>query len=102
MTESGKIRSTRGLAAVLRNVFDPETGINIVDMGLVYGIALQNDTVVINLTYSTPACPMGAMIQQELIAQVNEECPELKVEIALTFDPPWNPAMISKVALDSF
>jgi metal-sulfur cluster biosynthetic enzyme len=99
---SNELKTPSALAAALRKVFDPETGINIVDMGLVYGIEMKYEAVAITLTYSTPACPMGAMIQQELIAQVNEDYPGLKVEIVLTFEPAWNPGMISKAALDSF
>lgn len=90
-----------GVAIALRNVFDPETGFNIVDMGLLYGLEIEKNAVIITLTYSSPACPLGEVIEQDIREQVNEFFGVTDVQLRITFDPAWNPAMISKIARDS-
>ena len=76
----------------LRTVFDPEIGINIVDLGLVYGIEQSAEHAVkINFTLTTPACPVGPMImaQIEQAASTVEGVDEVETEIV--FSPPWDP-----------
>jgi metal-sulfur cluster biosynthetic enzyme len=90
-----------GVAMALRNVFDPETGFNIVDMGLVYGLEIDKNTVIITLTYSTPACPLGEVIEQDIRTQVNEFFGIKDIQLRVIFDPAWKPEMMSKVARDS-
>jgi len=76
----------------LRRVIDPEIGINIVDLGLIYNIDVnaEND-VQITMTLTAPNCPFGEMIMME----TEFACRSVKsvnlVKINLTFDPPWNP-----------
>jgi metal-sulfur cluster biosynthetic enzyme len=77
----------------LRQVIDPEAGLNIVDMGLVYDVREEGDTLKVLMTFTTEACPAGPM----LLANVEEALCALhpKVVIDLTFDPPWTPEMIT-------
>lgn len=76
----------------LRRVIDPEIGINIVDLGLIYNIDVnvENDVQVL-MTLTAPNCPYGEMILME----TEFACRSVKdvnlVKINLTFDPPWNP-----------
>jgi metal-sulfur cluster biosynthetic enzyme len=89
-----------GVAIALRNVFDPETGFNIVDMGLLYGLEINNDAVTITLTYSSPACPLGAVIEKDIRIQLQEFLGITDVQLRIIFDPKWKPEMMSKVARD--
>jgi metal-sulfur cluster biosynthetic enzyme len=82
----------------LREVYDPELHYNIVDLGLVYDIDVADGDVHVLMTLTTPACPIGPMI----IEQVQEMLgimPGVKdVDVEFTFDPPWTPAMMSDEA----
>ena len=83
---------------VLRECYDPEIPVNIVDLGLVYAVSLQDDVVTIQMTLTAPGCHMGAMIahdvEDKLLGLLG--CREANVE--LVWDPPWNPQMISEAA----
>ena len=76
----------------LRRVIDPEIGINIVDLGLVYDIDVneENDVQVL-MTLTAPNCPFGEMIMMETEFAVRSVTEANIVKINLTFDPPWNP-----------
>jgi metal-sulfur cluster biosynthetic enzyme len=86
----------------LREVLDPEMGLNIVDLGLVYDIDIYDDNnVIINMTLTSPGCPIAPI----LMAQVKEavrKIPETKqVSVNLVWEPPWNPeTMASDTAKD--
>lgn len=76
----------------LRRVIDPEIGINIVDLGLVYDVHVneENDVQVL-MTLTAPNCPFGEMIMMESEFAVRSVKGTNNVKINLTFDPPWNP-----------
>jgi metal-sulfur cluster biosynthetic enzyme len=91
------IRCTIALAA-LQNVMDPEIGLNIVDLGLIYQLVFDETgkKIFCTMTLTTQFCPMGESISnaaREVLASV---FPGGDVEINLTFDPPWNHEMISE------
>jgi metal-sulfur cluster biosynthetic enzyme len=82
----------------LRQVDDPELGINIVDLGLVYEVAIDGETVHIEYTLTTMGCPIGPMIEaqiKELIEPI-EGINEVDAEMVLT--PPWTPEKMSEEA----
>ncbi len=83
---------------VLRECYDPEIPVNIVDLGLVYGVSLQDDVVNVQMTLTAPGCHMGAMIAHDVEDKLLtlDGCREANVE--LVWDPPWNPQMISDAA----
>ncbi len=82
----------------LKGVIDPELGINIVDLGLVYGVDIQGDTVHITYTLTTMGCPIGPMIEQQ-IQQVLEPIEGItEVEAEMTLAPPWTPEKMSEEA----
>lgn len=83
---------------ILSTCNDPELGINIVDLGLVYGITITEETVTILLTLTTPGCPLMPYFKEELTRKVLEGTGIGQVEISLTFDPPWNPDKMSQAA----
>ena len=85
---------------VLARVVDPEVGLNIVEMGLVYDVTVNvpNDISVI-MTLTTPGCPMHGSLA-EGVQRVLEDLAGIgQVTVALTFDPPWDPKMLSRKAL---
>lgn len=86
---------TRGrIAEILRCVIDPEVGMNIVDLGLLYDLGIEDREVTVRLTMTTPACPMSGYIRQE-VGRALQRVPGLKRGITeLVWDPPWNPQMM--------
>jgi metal-sulfur cluster biosynthetic enzyme len=83
----------------LLKVIDPEAGENIVDLGLVYGIEVENNAAKVNLTMTSPACPVGEMLLDDIHSTLTNMLPdEMKIDINLVWDPPWNPDMISNEA----
>lgn len=76
----------------LKTVFDPEINLDIWTMGIIYDIQMKNDSEVhILMTYTTPMCPFGPQLQQ----QIQEKLHDLgikTIDIELTFDPPWQPS----------
>ncbi|HEX6979495.1 MAG TPA: metal-sulfur cluster assembly factor [Alphaproteobacteria bacterium] len=83
----------------LREVIDPEIGINIVDLGLVYGIEVADDRVRIEVTMTTPACPLGDYITREIRGVLQRVTGSRDAtEVVLVWDPPWKPEMMSDAA----
>jgi metal-sulfur cluster biosynthetic enzyme len=85
--------------ALRENVIDPEIGINIVDLGLVYEIAVEDGTPEITLTLTTPACPLGPIIEQEVDLALRD-LPGVasKPRVNLVWQPPWDPSKMSEDA----
>ena len=84
---------------VLREVIDPELGVNIVDLGLVYSVEVQDGEVLIKMTMTTPACPLGSYLVDMVEAAVWRHIPEARsVQVELVWDPPWHPGMMSQAA----
>lgn len=87
---------TEAIRNILRQVIDPEVGMNIVDLGLVYRIEAAPDCIRIDMTMTSPACPMGEMITGEAHAALVDALPETcRPDIRLVWDPPWDPSMMS-------
>lgn len=87
----------------LRRVIDPEAGCNIVDLGLVYRIEIAPPQVVVAMTMTSPACPLGDMITadaREAIAPVLP--PGWRADIHLVREPPWQPSMMTDAARQHF
>jgi len=78
----------------LRTVVDPEVGLSVVELGLIYGVAIDGGTVRITMTLTEPRCPLHAAMT-DWVRQAVLGIPGVEgVEVALTFDPPWSPARI--------
>jgi metal-sulfur cluster biosynthetic enzyme len=87
----------------LRQVDDPEAGMNIVDLGLVYGVEVVANVVHVDLTMTTAACPMAESIVDEargVIASIVP--PDATIDVRLVWDPPWTPDRMTGVAKDHF
>lgn len=79
----------------LRNVIDPEVGLDIVTMGLVYDIRITPDEIVLALTLTTRGCPMGASISSMAQESLEGVAGRRRVRLKLVWDPPWDPQMLS-------
>jgi metal-sulfur cluster biosynthetic enzyme len=89
----------------LKHVEDPELGINIVDLGLVYGVAVEGDAVHITYTLTTMGCPIGPLIEAEIKQFLSGVEGVNRVEAEMVLRPPWTPEMMSdeaKAALGFF
>jgi metal-sulfur cluster biosynthetic enzyme len=90
--------SEADVLAALQTVYDPELGLDIVSLGLIYDIKIHEDTVQVLMTLTTPGCPMhdaigiGAEWTLKQLPGINN------VEIQLTWDPPWDPSHMSEAA----
>ena len=83
----------------LRHVLDPEVGINVVDLGLVYDVRVEDGNVSVAMTMTTPACPLGETLSEQAEAAIRQGVPGVKsVMVALVWDPPWRPSMMSDAA----
>ena len=82
----------------LHQVEDPELGMDIVDLGLLYDVEVEGSNVKVSYTLTSMGCPAGAMIQED-IDRVVRELPGVEaVQSELTFEPPWNPDKMSEDA----
>ena len=79
----------------LRNVIDPEVGLDIVTMGLIYGIEISPDEIAVAFTLTTRGCPMGATITSMAQESLEGIADRRRVRLALVWEPAWNPKMIS-------
>jgi metal-sulfur cluster biosynthetic enzyme len=83
----------------LRGVIDPEMGINIVDLGLVYETAAQDGDVHVVMTMTTAACPLGESMAEEAAAVIRRRVPgATSVSVQLVWEPAWQPSMMSAAA----
>jgi metal-sulfur cluster biosynthetic enzyme len=84
--------------ASLKSVYDPEIGISILDLGLVYGVQIDPDSknVIIDMTLTTPACPLGPVIKTQAHAVVTNRFPAVNdVDINLVWTPRWDPRIMA-------
>ena len=88
--------SPDGIRDVLRSVLDPELHMNIVDLGLVYGVEIKDGEVIVKMTLTSPGCPYGPY----LLHQVKDTVLSLKgvkdAQIEVVWDPPWGPEKMSE------
>ncbi len=84
----------------IKQIIDPEIGINIVDMGLIYGVDINDTTVDITMTLTSVGCPAGGQIINgtQQVTQQMEGVDEVNVNVVWT--PPWKPEMMSEDAKD--
>ena len=87
----------------LRSVDDPEAGMNIVELGLVYGIDVEADRVRVRMTMTSAACPMGDYLTEAARDAVLRAYPQLGlVDVELVWEPMWTPEMMSEEARNFF
>ncbi len=92
--------SKEEILEVLKNVYDPEIPVNIVDLGLIYDVEIdENNNVHIKMTLTAPGCPLAFFLTKMVEDAVKEEIPEVNnVKVELVWDPPWTPDRMSEEA----
>ena len=82
----------------LKQIYDPEIPVNIVELGLIYGIDILKNEIVVTMSFTSPTCPM----MEEMLAQVKESVASvsggISVRVDLVWDPAWNLSMMSDAA----
>ena len=94
MVGSGQSLSPDDVWEALRAVIDPELGINIVDLGLIYSVEVESGSVTVRYTLTTMACGLGPLIESG-ISEVVSALPVDEVHTELVFQPPWSPDMMA-------
>jgi metal-sulfur cluster biosynthetic enzyme len=96
------VSSPEALAeAALRRVIDPETALDIVSLGLVYGIDVRAPEVKLSLTMTSAACPVSELIMEEASREVAQALPDMSVTVELCWEPPWTPERMSAAAREA-
>lgn len=86
------------ITEALSNVIDPELGLDFVELGLVYGVDVNGGTVNITFTLTTPACPIGPQVKEQMEEFVGEVAGVEEVLTDMVFQPPWTPDRMSEDA----
>ncbi len=85
------------VTAALKDVYDPEIPVNVVDLGLIYAIEVDdNNKVHVEMTLTAAGCSMGPFIAQQAEWAINDIDGVKDVEVEVTFNPPWSPDSISE------
>ncbi|MEZ5121331.1 MAG: metal-sulfur cluster assembly factor [Solirubrobacterales bacterium] len=82
----------------LTNVIDPELGLDFVELGLIYGIEIEGGDIHVTFTLTTPGCPIGPQVTEQIEEFVGELPDVDAVESTMTFTPPWTPDRMSEDA----
>jgi metal-sulfur cluster biosynthetic enzyme len=90
--------SSERVLEALKSVFDPELGINIVDLGLVYDVAITDGDVHVEYALTTMGCPIGPLIEQQMQATLAQLPGVRAVDAEMVLRPPWSPEMMSEEA----
>lgn len=94
---------SRAILSHLKSVIDPETGINIVDMGLIYATTRNDHEITVLMTMTSAACPVGDLLVEDVERCLRVHYPEsTNITVTLTFDPSWEPARMSESARSQF
>jgi metal-sulfur cluster biosynthetic enzyme len=79
----------------LRDVIDPELGLDFVELGLIYDVAIDDGKVSVTYTLTTPGCPIGPQVSEQIEEFVSDLDDVNAVESTLTFEPAWSPELMS-------
>jgi metal-sulfur cluster biosynthetic enzyme len=90
--------SEEAVLDALTNVIDPELGLDFVELGLVYGVEVEGGKVDVTFTLTTPACPIGPQVSEQMIEFVGELEGVEEVNPNMVFTPPWSPDKMSEDA----
>jgi metal-sulfur cluster biosynthetic enzyme len=90
--------SVEEVQEVLRDVIDPELGLDFVELGLIYDIEIEGGSVKVTFSLTTPACPIGPQVSEQIDEYVSELDGVEQVEPVMTFSPPWTPERMSEDA----
>jgi metal-sulfur cluster biosynthetic enzyme len=95
---TGPMPSVEVVEDALSNVIDPELGLDFVELGLIYGVEIDGPDVHITFTLTTPACPIGPQVSEQIEEFVGELDGVESVTSSMVFQPPWSPDKMSEDA----
>jgi metal-sulfur cluster biosynthetic enzyme len=98
MSGDSLIPSEAGVMDALSNVIDPELGLDFVELGLIYGVEIDEGAVRVTFTLTTPGCPIGPQVTEQIEEFVGELEGVKTVESEMVFTPPWSPEKMSEDA----
>jgi metal-sulfur cluster biosynthetic enzyme len=98
MSELAAAPSEGDVMDALSNVIDPELGLDFVELGLIYGVEVAEGNVRVTFTLTTPGCPIGPQVTEQIEEFVGELDGVRSVESEMVFLPPWSPEMMSEDA----
>ena len=90
--------SVEDVTDVLRDVIDPELGLDFVELGLIYDIEIEGSTVRVTYTLTSPGCPIGPQVSEQIEEFLLELDGVEEVQPTMTFSPPWTPERMSEDA----
>jgi metal-sulfur cluster biosynthetic enzyme len=93
-----RMPSVDDVEAALTNVIDPELGLDFVELGLIYGIEVESGDVHVTFTLTSPGCPIGPQVTEQIDEFVSELDGVTSVESTMIFNPPWTPDRMSEDA----
>jgi len=80
---------------VIKQCYDPEIPINIYDLGLIYEVNAQPESVAVKMSLTSAGCPAAQSLPEQVREKISSALGVKKVDVAVTFDPPWTPERIS-------
>lgn len=86
--------------AALGDVWDPELGLDVVSLGLIYDVRDDGEAIEIDMTLTTPGCPVSEQLPNEAADAVHAAVPDAEVRVNVVWDPPWTPERLTPVALN--
>ncbi len=95
---TGVVLTVEDVTEALRQVFDPELGLDIVELGLLYDVQIVGDAVTVVYSLTSIGCPAGPLLQEQILEATRELPGVDTVELQLTWDPPWTPERMSEDA----
>ena len=97
---AGPVANHEPILTALAQVRDPEIGVNVVDLGLVYAVRTRGDEVDVEMTLTSPSCPAGPQILRDAVNAIERLEGVRKAHVKLVLDPPWTPDRMSEAARD--
>lgn len=86
------------ILSAMKECYDPEIPVNIVDLGLVYDVQINDANVHVKMTLTAPGCAMGGMIAQDVKNRIEQIEGVKEASVEMVFDPPWSPEKMSDAA----
>ncbi len=86
----------------LKQIYDPEIPMNIVDLGLIYGFEWSGDDVVLKMTLTAPGCPVAGILAEEIKGAIEKVSGVHAAKVDMIWDPPWTPDRMSSFAKHQF
>ncbi len=99
-TDWGAEQRREAALEALSHVWDPELALDVVSLGLVYDVRVDGAAVEIDMTLTTPGCPVSEQLPAEAEAAVRAALPDAEVRLQVVWDPPWTPERLTPLALE--